>query len=162
MGCGKSILSKNTKLAVIAETMSYAFENANEGNKEMEEEIIAQLKEGDILGAVFDGAEGFVDNIIGGSIEVLGDVVGGTVDDKLGKMRVVKHINDFAEYGTGLLGWNEGDGYSVGGLIGGAAEKISDGIDVATDFVTDVTDVVTDTVTGGIKTGVKWVTSWFD
>lgn len=158
----KHILSENTKLAVICETLDYTFEIGTKRYEEMEKELYAQIAEGDILGAVFDGAEGFIDTIIGGSIDVLGDVGGGAVDAVIDNIPVVKGINMLTEYGTGLLGWNDGEGYSVGGLIGGATEKISEGLDVVTDVITDTTDVITDAVTGGFKSGVKWVKSWFD
>ena len=157
-----SILKKNSKLAIICETINYTFEKGDARYEEMEQEIFDQLGEGDVLGAVFDGAEGFIDTIIGGSVEVLGDVGGGLVDSAIDNIPVIKGINMLAEYGTGLLGWNEGEGYSVGGLIGHATEKISDGIDAATDFITDTTDVVTDVVTDGFKAGINWVKSWFD
>ena len=129
---------------------------------EMEKQIYEQLSEGDVLGAVFDGAEGFIDTIIGGSVEVLGDVGGGVIDSAIDNIPVVKGINMLAEYGTGLLGWNEGEGYSVGGLVGEATEKVAEGIDIATDFITDTTDKVTDVITTGVKNGVGWVKSLFD
>lgn len=158
----KDILSENTKLAVICETLDYTFEIGTKRSEEMERQIYEQLGEGDILGAVFDGAEGFIDTIIGGSIDVLGDVGGGAVDAVIDNIPVVKGINMLTEYGTGLLGWNDGEGYSVGGLIGGATEKISEGLDVVTDVITDTVDVITDAVTDGFKSGVNWVKSWFD
>ena len=61
-----------------------------------------------------------------------------------------------------MFGWNDGDGYSLGGLIGQTGESIAEGIDGITDIVTDATDVVTDAVTGGMKTGINWVNSLFD
>ena len=155
-------MSENTKLAVICETLDYTFEIGTKRSEEMERQIYEQLGEGDILGAVFDGAEGFIDTIIGGSIDVLGDVGGGAVDAVIDNIPVVKGINMLTEYGTGLLGWNDGEGYSVGGLIGGATEKISEGLDVVTDVITDTVDVITDAVTDGFKSGVNWVKSWFD
>lgn len=157
-----SILKKNSKLAIICESINYTFETGTARSEEMEKEIFDQLGEGDVLGAVFDGAEGFVDTIIGGSVEVLGDVGGGLVDSAIDNIPIVKGINKLAEYGTGLLGWNDGDGYSVGGLIGAGTEKISEGIDIATDFITDKVDVVTDAVTDGVKAGINWVKGWFD
>ncbi len=161
-GAVTSILKKNTKLAVICESFNYTFETGIARSEEMEKEMYEQLREGDILGMVFDGAEGFVDTIIGGSIEVLGDVGGGLVDSAIDNIPIVKGINKLTEYGTGLLGWNDGDGYSVGGLIGAGTEKISEGLDVVTDVITDATDVVTDAVTDAAKAGFKWVKSWFD
>ena len=158
----KSLLSKNSKLAVVCESISYTFETGQKRSDEMEKEMLEQLREGDVIGAVIDGAEGFIDTIIGGSVEVLGDVGGNMVDDLLeDKVPILKGVNLAMEYGTGLLGWNDGEGYSVGGLIGHATEKISQGIDVVTDVVTDATNVVTDAVTKGVKSGIKWVKSWF-
>lgn len=156
------ITKKNTKLAIFCETINYTFETGMARDAEMQAEIEAQLREGDVLGAVFDGAEGFVDTIIGGTVEVLGDVGGGLVDGAIDNIPVVKGINKLVEYGTGLWGWNDGNGYSVGGLIGEAAEKVSVGLDAATDFITDATNVVTDAVTDGVKSGINWVKSWFD
>lgn len=161
-GAVTSILKKNSKLAIICETINYTFETGTARADEMEKEIYDQIAEGDVLGVVFDGAEGFVDTIIGGSVEVLGDVGGGLVDAAIDNIPIVKGINKLAEYGTGLLGWNDGDGYSVGGLIGAGTEKLSEGLDIATDFITDATDVVTDAVTDGVKSGINWVKSWFD
>lgn len=158
----KNILPKKTEIVAICETLEYTFETGAVRNKEMERELLDQIKEGDFLGAAFDGAEGFVDIIIGGSVEVLGDLAGGYVDSKIDNMPVIKGINLLTEYATGLLGWNEGEGYSVGGLIGAATEKVSEGIDAATDFITDATDVVTDAITDGAKAGINWVKSWFD
>lgn len=158
----KDILSGNPKLTAICETFDYVFEGSAERSEEMNRQFYEQLKEGDILGATLDVAEGFIDIVIGGSVEVLGDVVGGVVDQKIDDTPGVKIINKLVKYGTGLLGWNDGDGYSVGGLIGGAAESVSEGIDVATDFITDTTDVITDAMTDGVKTGINWVKGWFD
>jgi len=158
----KNVLSKNTKLAVICETLDYTFETGVARSEEMEKEIMAQLQEGDVVGAVLDGAEGFVDTIIGGSIEVIGDVTGTVVDDAIDNIPVVKGINMLTEYGTGLLGWNEGEGYSVGGLIGETTEIVSEGIDATTDFITDTANIVTDAVTQGVKSGIGWVKSWFN
>lgn len=158
----KSILSKNEKIAAVCETLEYTFETGQVRNAEMEKELLEQIKEGDILGAAFDGAEGFVDIILGGSVEVLGELAGDYVDSKIEDMPVIKGINLITEYGTGLLGWNDGDGYSVGGLISAATEKAAEGIDMVTDVITDATDVVTDAITDGAKAGINWVKSWFD
>ena len=157
-----NILKGNPKIAAICETINYTFETGMARSDEMEKQIYEQLSEGDVLGAVFDGAEGFIDTIIGGSVEVLGDVGGGVIDSAIDNIPVVKGINMLAEYGTGLLGWNEGEGYSVGGLVGEATEKVAEGIDIATDFITDTTDKVTDVITTGVKNGVGWVKSLFD
>lgn len=154
----KNILSIKTKYAIVCETIEYALDKGEKRSREMERQMLEQLKEGDILGTVFEGAEGFIDSIIGGTIEVLGDVAGNKVD----KIPIIKNINQFVEYGTGVFGWNDGDGYSLGGLIGQAGESIAEGIDGITDIVTDATDVVTDAVTGGMKTGINWVSSLFD
>ena len=153
----KNILSKNDRLAIVCETIDYALEKGDERSKEMNRQMYEQLKEGDILGAVFDGAEGFVDTIIGGSIEVLADAAGSKVDN----IAVVKNINKVVKYGTGILGWNDGEGYSIGGLIGSAGESVGDGIDKFTDMVTDTTDIVTDAITDGVKSGINWVKSFF-
>lgn len=158
----KHILSKNTKLAVICETLDYTLETGSARADEMNRQVYEQIGEGDVLGAILDGSEGFVDTIIGGSIEVLGDVGGGALDAVIDNIPVVKGLNMLTEYGTGLLGWNDGEGYSIGGLIGGATERISEGIDYVTDIITDTTDVITDAVTTGVKTGINWVKSWFD
>lgn len=158
----KNVLSENTTLAVICETLDYTFKTGMERSEEMDRQIAEQLAEGDIAGAVFDGAEGFIDTIIGGSIEVLGDVGGGAIDGAIDNIPIVKGLNMLTEYGTGLLGWNDGEGYSIGGLLGGATEKLAEGLDYATDVITDVTNVVTDAVTDGVKAGINWVKGWFD
>lgn len=161
-GAVTSILKKKSKLAIICEAINYTFETGTARADEMKKEIYEQIAEGDVLGVVFALAEGIVDTIIGGSVEVLGDVVGGLVDAAIDNSPIVKGINKLVEYGTGLLDWNDGDGYSVGGLIGSGTEKLSEGLDIATDFITDATDVVTDAVTDGVKSGINWVKSWFD
>lgn len=154
----KNIFSSNPKYAIVCETVEYVLDKGEKRSKEMERQMLEQLKEGDILGTVFEGAEGFVDTIIGGTIEVLGDVAGNAVDE----IPVVKNISQFVEYGTGVFGLNDGDGYSLGGLIGQTGESIAEGIDGITDVVTDATDIVTDAVTGAIKTDINWVTNLFD
>lgn len=156
------ILKKNTKLAVICETINYTFETGLARNEEMEQQMYAQLEEGDILGAVLDGAEGFIDTIGGGVIEVLGDVGGGLLDKTINKVPVVKGLNKLTKYVTGLAGANDGDGYSVGGLLAEGTEYIAKGVDAATDFITDTTDIVTDAITDGAKATINWVKGWFD
>lgn len=158
----KHTVSGNSKLAAIFETIEYTFEKGGARSDEMNRQILEQLKEGDIVGAILDFGEGFTDTIIAGSIEVLADVAGGAVDSFIDNIPVIKGINKASEYLTGLIGLNDGDGYSAGGLIGLLGEGISDGIDKATDLITDATDVVTDAVTEGIKGGIKWVKSWLD
>jgi toxin secretion/phage lysis holin len=63
-----------------------------------------QLMEGDLLGVAMDGAEGFIDTIIGGSIECLGGMAGGMVDGAIGKIPVVGNvIDEGTKYITGLI-----------------------------------------------------------
>lgn len=150
------------KVAVVLQAIDYSFNKGQLRSDEMERQMIEQLREGDVLGAVIDLGEGFIDTIIGGAIDVTGDVLGGAVDGLIDEIPVVKGINMATEYVTGLFGANEGDGYSIGGLIGTGAEAISDGLDYVTDGVTYVTDIVTDGITSGFKGGIKFVKSWFD
>ena len=156
------ILKKNTKLAVICETINYTFETGTARTDKMEKEVYDQIAEGDILGATVDLAEGFVDTIIGGSIDVLGDVGGGLVDKTINKIPVVKGLNKLTKYVTGLSGVNDGDGYSIGGLVAEGAECISVGLDYATDFISNTTDIVTDALTDGAKATINWVKGWFN
>lgn len=153
----KHVISSNPKLAVVCEMVDYALDRGEKRSQEMERQMLEQLKEGDFLGTVFEGAEGFVDTIVGGTIEVLGNAVGNTVDS----IPVVENISQLVEYGTGVFGLNDGEGYSLGGLIGQTGESIAEGIDVVTDVVTDATDIVTDAMTDGIKTGINWVCGLF-
>lgn len=158
----KSILSKSTTFAVVSETLDYTFGTGTKRSEETERQLLERLGEGGIIGAAFDLTEGVVDTLIGGAVDVLGDVGGGAVDKLIDNVPIVKGINKLTEYGTGLLGWNGGEGYSVGGLIGATTEKISEGLDAVTDVVTDAIDFVTDTLTDGFNLGVNWVKSWFD
>lgn len=161
----KHILAKNTKLAIISETFDYTFKKGSEREDELMENSLNELKEGDILGLLFEGAEGFVDTILGGAVDVLGKVGGGLVDqyikDLSDKIPYVDKVNDFAEYITGAMGLNDGEGYSAGGLITAGAEALSEGLDKATDYITTGTNYVTDTITDGVKSGIKWVASLF-
>ena len=161
-GAVSGILKKNTKLAVICETINYTFETGTARTEEMEKQVYDQLTEGDILGGTIDLAEGFVDTIIGGSIDVLGDVGGGLLDKTINKIPIVKGINKVTKYVTGLSGVNDGDGYSIGGLVAEGAECISTGLDYATDFISNTTDIVTDALTDGAKATINWVKGWFD
>lgn len=165
----KNMLSQKLNVAVFCESLDYTFKNGKEREEEMQRQVTEQIKEGDILGAAIDGAEGFVDTILGGSVEVLGKATGTIVDNLMedadylaGDIKVFKHLNQYVEYWTGVVGFNEGEGYSIGGIIGAAGEGLAEGIDKTTDFITDATDVVTDAVTDGAKAGIKWVKSWFD
>lgn len=158
----KSILKKDSTLAVVCGAIDYALDKGIERSDKMQQELLEQLKEGDAFGFVSDALEGTVDTIFGGCIEVLGNMGGDLVDTAVDNIPVVKSVNQLIEYKTGLLGWNDGKGYSVGGLIGAGAEKLSDGIDAATDFITDKIDSVTDVVTDGLQNGINWVRSWFD
>lgn len=158
----KTVILNNPKFAIIYETLNYTFETGIQRYEEMERQIYEQLGEGDIFGAVFDGAEGFIDTIIGGSVDVLGNVGGSAVDAFIDNIPIVKEINMLTEYGTGLLGCNDGEGYSVGGLISYTTGKITEGLDMATDFITDTADYITDAVTDGFKSGIDWVKGLFD
>lgn len=158
----KNILSENTKLAVICETLTYTFEKGEEREDKMMEDTLAQMREGDLLGTLFEGAEGFVDIILCGSIEVgstvAGDWVDGWINDKAWGL---KFMNKGFKYATGMLDMNDGEGYSVGGLIKCGGELLSNGIDKGTDLIVEGVNVVTDALTDGAKWGIKQLRSLF-
>ena len=157
-GTVSGILKGNTKLAIICETIDYARETGLARDAEMNAQLEAQIAEGDILGAIFDGAEGYIDTIGGGVVDVLGAVGGGILDHTPG----VKWVSKVFEYGTGLLGINDGEGYTLGGLIEEGAHFVSGGIDAATDFITDTTDKVTSAITDAGKGVFNWFKARLD
>lgn len=157
----RSILSKNLYCSVIFSTFDYYSEKGEAFDAELTQNMSAEIMQGDLVGLVFEGAEGFVDGILGGSVEVLAKSLGGTIDSYL------KDIggdipNKTVEYITGLFGINDGDGASIGDLVGYSGEAIAYGVDVATDIITDGVNFVTDNTIKGIKSGINAVKSWFD
>lgn len=161
LDAGKSIAVKNTKLGLILETFDYTITTAKDIDDEMMEDVMKQLKEGDIIGAFGDATEGFIDGVLGGTIKVIGDYTGDRVDDFIDDVPGVKYLNKFFEYSTGMLDMNEGEGYSIGGLISETGEAIFEGIDTVTDYASDKLNEVTDVVTNGVKSGIKWVSGLF-
>lgn len=157
----KNLLKGDTNLAIICNTISYAVEKGTARTEKMEQEVYSQLSEGDLLGAGIDMCEGFVDTIIGGSIEVASKAAGGAIDKFFNDIPGGEYFNKTFQYLTGLMGEGDGKGYSIGGLITKGGELVSDGIDMATDVITGVTDFVTDAVVEGGKKFVNWVGSWF-
>lgn len=157
----KNILKEDTCLGIVCNTISYALEKGTARTEKMEQEVYSQLSEGDLLGAGIDMCEGFVDTVLGGSIEVVSKAAGGTIDKLIGTVPGGKYLNKGFQYLTGLFGEGDGKGYSIGGLITKGGELVSDGIDMATDVITGVTDFVTDAVVEGGKKFVNWVGSWF-
>ena len=151
---GKYIAKENKYISATMEAIEYTFETGNARYDEMYNEMKDQLLEGDILGVAIDGAEGFVDTIIGGTVECLGGMAGGIVDGAIGKIPVVGNVIDEGfKYITGKI--TGGEEYSVGDLIDGTGKLVSKGLDKVTDVVTDATDVVTDMVTDGFKAAGK-------
>ena len=151
---GKYIVKENKYISATMEAIEYTFETGNARYDEMYNEMKDQLLEGDILGVAIDGAEGFVDTIIGGTVECLGGMAGGIVDGAIGKIPVVGNVIDEGfKYITGKI--TGGEEYSVGDLIDGTGKLVSEGLDKVTDVVTDATDVVTDMVTDGFKAAGK-------
>ena len=163
-GAVKEIVKKNIKILAICETIEYVYGDlVSQRNAEMNEQLLKQLTEGDIIGLIFDGAEGFIDTIIGGSIDVLGITLGKHIDLYIDKeYKALSPINDTTEYITGMLGANDGDGYSLGGLITKGSEMLSEGIDDVTDAITDSVNIVTDTIIDKTKTTIDSARSWFD
>ena len=157
----KNILSGNTKIALTMETLQYTFTTAQELDDEMMEEVMSQIKQGDFIGALGDATEGFVDGILGGSVLIMGNVAGDKIDGAIDDTPGVKYLNKFFKYSTGMLDMNDGEGYSVGGMVKKGGEMIFEGVDKATDYATDKLNEVTDIVTDGVKSGVKWVKGIF-
>lgn len=159
---GKSIAKSSPYVSAVFETLEYTFEKGVARNDEMQAELLAQLKEGDILGAVMDGDEGFIDIVLGGAIECGATLVGNTVDKYIGKIPVVgKAIEEGTKYITGMLLPGDEE-YSLGGLVGVGGEAISAAIDYATDVITDATDVVTNSITSSVKNVCSWIGGLFD
>lgn len=159
---GKSISKASPYVSAVFEAFEYTFDTGIARSDEMQAELEAQIKEGDILGVVFDGAEGFVDTIIGGTVECVCSLAGNTVDAFIGDIPVVGGIIDEGvKYITGMIS-PDGSEYSIGDFVSAGGEAISAGLDFATDVITDVTDVVTSGITSGVKGVCSWVGGWFD
>lgn len=159
---GRTVTSPSPYLLSVVETLEYTFDKGLARSDEMEKQMMAQLKEGDILGVVVDGAEGFIDTIIGGTVECLADVAGSSVDSFLGNIPVVgKGIKETTKYITGKF-TPDGEEYSIGDLIGASGEALSEGLDKVTDVISDASDVVTDGITRGVKGVYCWVSGWLD
>ena len=107
----------------------------------MENEVYEKFEKGDILGGIAAMGEGFVDTIIGGAIEVGGNVLGDYVDDKLLSFEDAKLLYTFNktyQYQSGLKGENDDEGYSIGGIIQEGFRKTADDLDRLTDGDTSV------------------------
>lgn len=159
---GKAMAKASPYVSGVFEAFEYTFDKGIARSDEMQAELEAQIMEGDILGAVFDGAEGFIDTIIGGTVECVLSVAGNTVDAIIGDIPVVGGIIDEGvKYITGMI-TPDGEEYSIGDFVSAGGEAISAGIDYATDVITDVTDVVTSGITAGVKGVCSWVGGLFD
>ena len=146
----KYIVKENKYISATMEAIEYTYETGAARYDEMYEEMKDQLLEGDLMGVAMDGAEGFIDTIIGGSIECLGGMAGGMVDGAIGKIPVVGNvIDEGTKYITGLI--TGGEEYSLGDLVDAGGKAISEGLDTVTDVITDTTDVITSGITEGAK-----------
>lgn len=155
----KELASKNPYISGVVEAFKYTFEKGLERDAEMMASIEEQLAEMDILGVGFEMAEGYIDIILGGSIECVCSVAGTTVDGIIGDIPFANALNHGIEYMTGLM--TGGEGATIGDFIGYGGDAISAGIDFATDVITDVTDVVTSAATSGVKKVASWIGSLF-
>ena len=159
---GKAMAKASPYVSGVFEAFEYTFDTGIARSDEMQAELEAQLKEGDILGVVFDGAEGFIDTILGGTVECVCSLAGNTVDAFIGDIPVVGGIIDEGvKYITGMI-TPDGEEYSIGDFVSAGGEAISAGIEFATDAITDVTDFVTSGITSGVKGVCSWVGGWFD
>lgn len=158
----KEFLLNDTKLKAIGETLEFFVEDIPEINQEMQETIRQELKEGDLAGVLAAVGEGFTDGVIGGSIHVLGTLAGEGIDDIINDVPIVKGINYAFEYGTSLLGFNEGEGYSLGGLVSAGVDGFVDGLDKATDYIEEFVDTASDVRRSLVNKGISFVKSWFD
>ena len=155
----KSLLSKNPYCSVVFSAFEYYDEKGKLLDAELTQNMSDEIMQGDLVGLIFEGAEGFTDIILGGSVEVLAKSLGGTIDS------YIENIggdipNKAIEYLTGLAGINDGDGASIGDLVGYSGEAIAYGVDVATDIITDGVNYVTDNAIKGIKSGFNAIKSW--
>lgn len=158
----KSITKGSPYVTSVFEVVEYTFEKGMERSEEMQNEIDAQIEEGDVLGAVVDGAEGFVDTIIGGTVECMSTLAGNKVDEIIGDIPFVGNaVDEGVKYITGKI-MPDGSEYSLGDLVSAGGEAISEGIDYATDVITDAADVVTSKITSGVKGVCSWISGWFD
>ncbi len=154
------ITSKNAYVNAVVEVFDYTFTTGKERGEEMDAAILEQAKEGDILGVLMEGTEGFVDTILAGSVECLFGVGGNMIDGVLGDVPIVGSVlNETTKYITGKV--TGGEEYTIGQLFGLAGKKTGEFIDGATDVITDVTDVVTSGLTKGVKAVGSWIGSWF-
>lgn len=147
---GKAIAKgKNAYLYTGFDAVSYALDKGSARLDEMEAELLGQLKEGDVLGTVIDGAEGFIDTIIGGVTECTFNLAGVEVDRAIGKIPFVGNaLNAKTKQFTNEL---FGEAMSIGDCVKEVGQGLSDGIDWTTDVLTAATDIVTDGITNGVK-----------
>ena len=140
----------STKASAIIESFKYTFDKGIARDEKMKNNIIDQLMEGDVGGAIFDMSEGFVDIVGGGAIEVGFNLIGGTVDGVLGN---IPFVGDVIKDLTG--------GQSVGDYISGAGDFLSTGLDTVTDVISDGVNFVTDEITNGLKSVGSFLGSLF-
>lgn len=147
---GKAIAKgKNAYLYTGFDAVSYALDKGSARLDEMEAEMLEQLKEGDVLGTVIDGAEGFIDTIIGGVTECTFNLAGVEVDRAIGKIPILGNaLNAKTKLVTNEL---FGEAMSIGDCVKEVGQGLSDGIDWTTDVLTAATDIVTDGITNGVK-----------
>lgn len=155
------LFEDSTVGSVTVEAINYYMTTGQEIDAEMRNSINEQIKEGDFLGAIMEVAEGFVDGVIGGSVECLFAVGGTEIDKKIGEIPIVGSIIDEGcKYLTGRI--TGGEEYSLGDLVGLAGKGLGSAIDGATDGITKATDYVTSGVTSFGKKAVSWLGGLFD
>lgn len=147
---GKAIAKgKNAYLYTGFDAVSYVLDKGAARVDELEAEMLEQIKEGDVLGTVIDGAEGLIDTIIGGATECIFNLAGAEVDSAIGKLPVLgSAINASSKLITNEL---FGEAMSIGDCVKEVGQGLSDGIDWTTDVLTAATDIVTDGITNGVK-----------
>lgn len=141
------------KGGVVIETIKHFIENVDKidaMNQEMTDSITQQLTEGDPFGAVVEFAEGFIDMIGGGSIEVIGGLAGGAVDG------VVQNIPFVGAWIKDALGGN-----TIGDYVSDGFAWVADGVDTITDSLSYGLNYVSDAAISGLKKVGSWIGSWF-
>lgn len=138
------------------ETIRYTLSTGAKRDAEMKEEVLSRIKKGDVLGAITETAEGYIDIVVAGTVECLFGMGGTILDGTVGELPV---LDEGIKYFTGLI--SGGKEYSAGDLLRLAGKGTGIAVDAATDFVTDTADAIVSGVADGAKSVCSWVSSWF-
>jgi uncharacterized protein YukE len=147
------VTDNSTTCKVIVSTCKWFTENYDKYSQmsaDLEDAVTNEILEGDLLGAVTEIAEGFIDGVGGGVIEVGGNLIGNYVDGIAGKL---PFVDDFINENL--------NGKTFGSYISDGASYISDGLDWVTDGLAYGIDFVSDSAIGGIQAVGSWIGDLF-